>query len=705
MSQSGLVQSDAAAEPDSNVCRSYQGLSGPGPLGSGLSSVLEDACPDNTTGRKMVSESSCYATAQDWPTERSIFMSARSFPSESNLNSPAVEKQPPQPSSEMVNSRESGRPKAERSFSLLPSKRDLMEMHEVKQSIIMNSLSSNTMRDDKHAFAETAEDNYEVDLGCESTSCFGSLHDVSLHSEHSQTSRPEADAALSPTKSTPVKQPRKGRRGRAQSELPRNTLPVRCVGKSKLSSDFSSLLLTSTLRAHDGPIWCTAFNKDGTFFATGGVDGVLQIWDVSPPPDDRTVPTSPDDDEIWEGKTSVSDESEESVHAPPPTTANSSLPAKGTEIKILASEPRQRFTVHEKDVVDVSWSHTNFLLSASLDHTVRLWHPTKSACLKQFNHTDVVTAVSFHPSDDRYFVSGSFDKKVRIWSIPEGCVKHWDSTPHVITAVEYQPDGELIVVGLFDGKVNFYNVDGRVGLEYHTQINCKNGRSTVGEKVTGFTFLSKLSDDKVEGFVDIKEKEIERAKSRSPQLTRNISVSKFFKKITTGGKKKRRSYKVLITTNDSRVRLVGLNDFRIVRKYVGVENSSLQIKAHISESGEFIACGSDARTCTIWNTATKRDPLRFNVTDFHRYDKVRTYKTFEVTKADPNAVTNTIFVPSKSMRRSIQNSGLFPSLSVQQSFPHDLSSAAIITCDYEGTIRVFIQGAYIDKMTKKLCQR
>ena len=37
-----------------------------------------------------------------------------------------------------------------------------------------------------------------------------------------------------------------------------------------------------------------------------------------------------------------------------------------------------------QDVVDLSWSSTHFLLSASVDCTVRLWHISTAECLRSF---------------------------------------------------------------------------------------------------------------------------------------------------------------------------------------------------------------------------------------------------------------------------------------------------------------------------------
>ena len=41
------------------------------------------------------------------------------------------------------------------------------------------------------------------------------------------------------------------------------------------------------------------------------------------------------------------------------------------EYKLLSPAPIQILDEHEGDVIDLSWSRTNFLLSASIDKTVR----------------------------------------------------------------------------------------------------------------------------------------------------------------------------------------------------------------------------------------------------------------------------------------------------------------------------------------------
>lgn len=61
---------------------------------------------------------------------------------------------------------------------------------------------------------------------------------------------------------------------------------------------------------------------------------------------------------------------------------------------------------------------------------------TSSSC-------SAVTCIQFNPIDDRYFISGSLDSKVRIWSIPDRQVVDWTDIHEMVTAVCYTPDGEV----------------------------------------------------------------------------------------------------------------------------------------------------------------------------------------------------------------------------------------------------------------------
>jgi WD repeat-containing protein 44 len=54
-----------------------------------------------------------------------------------------------------------------------------------------------------------------------------------------------------------------------------------------------------------------------------------------------------------------------------------------------------------------------------------------------------VTCVQFNPADDGYFISGSLDCKVRIWSVPDRQVVDWSDLNDMVTAACYTPDGQV----------------------------------------------------------------------------------------------------------------------------------------------------------------------------------------------------------------------------------------------------------------------
>lgn len=64
--------------------------------------------------------------------------------------------------------------------------------------------------------------------------------------------------------------------------------------------------------------------------------------------------------------------------------------------------------------------------------------------------------------DDRYFLSGSLDGKLRLWNIPDKKVALWNEvsgTTKLITAANFCLNGRFAVVGTYDGRCIFYNTD------------------------------------------------------------------------------------------------------------------------------------------------------------------------------------------------------------------------------------------------------
>lgn len=250
-------------------------------------------------------------------------------------------------------------------------------------------------------------------------------------------------------------------------KLAKRYKPVPVKTKSKQKSEFSSLFLiqelnrktsensltrsdsgrsnTSDTKDPSKAIFVLKFSPDGQFLAAAGAEGIIKIWSLH----------SVDSD------------------SPPFRLAT-----------IFDSDPIQILKGHTAEILDCAWSTNNFLLSASMDKTVRLWHYTRSDALGIFQHLDYVTSVAFNPRDPRVFLSGSLDCKLRLWSIQDRTILHWNELPpgNFITAVAFTRSGSTVVAGTSGGTALIFDTE---GLRYNTQILVRSSRNkTVGKKIT-----------------------------------------------------------------------------------------------------------------------------------------------------------------------------------------------------------------------------
>ncbi|KAI3769253.1 hypothetical protein L6452_00354 [Arctium lappa] len=339
---------------------------------------------------------------------------------------------------------------------------------------------------------------------------------------------------------------------------------VRQYGKS--CKDLTALYKTQEIQAHNGSIWTIKFSLDGKYLASAGEDCLIHVWQVGS--SDRKGDLLFDKQE--DGNLNVLLMSNGS---PEPTSLSSnldSLPEKKRRGRLsisrksisldqilvpdtmfaLSEKPVCSFNGHLDDVLDLSWSKSQHLLSSSMDKTVRLWQLSSKSCLKIFSHSDYVTCIQFNPVDDRYFISGSLDAKVRIWSIPDRQVVDWNDLHEMVTAACYTPDGQAALVGSYKGSCRLYNTTENK-LQQKGQINLQNKKKKPHhKKITGFQFAPGSSSE------------------------------------------------VLITSADSRIRVVDGVD--LVHKFKGFRNTNSQISAYLAANGRYVVCASEDSQVYVW---------------------------------------------------------------------------------------------------------
>ena len=283
----------------------------------------------------------------------------------------------------------------------------------------------------------------------------------------------------------------------------------------------------------DATIWVADFSLSGQYLAVAGKDRSIKVFKVIATEEERG------EQEKYESQLS--------------------LATKSPLAPVFLSQPYRVFKGHSAEILALSWSKNDFLLSGSADKTVRLWHPSQPTCIRVFQHDRTVTSVAFHPTDDRYFLSGSFDATLGLWSITEMSIVHSAPMADIITAVAFSPDGKVAICGTFNGICILLSTK---GLIERSQMCIKSSDSKDGVcfKITGLQAITSCD-----------------------------SIDK------TG------QAKLMITTNDSLVRIYHLADYGLQYTLEGIRNQSSQIHARFNDSGEYVICGGEDDEVHIWH--------------------------------------------------------------------------------------------------------
>uniref|UniRef100_A0A0N4Z642 WD repeat-containing protein 44 n=1 Tax=Parastrongyloides trichosuri TaxID=131310 RepID=A0A0N4Z642_PARTI len=367
---------------------------------------------------------------------------------------------------------------------------------------------------------------------------------------------------------------------------------------------------------HSGAIWVVKFSICGKLIATAGKDAIVRVWCLKDYVDEfenmksrycsatGRNSASGSNYEVMLGLNSRMNNSSSTVNEVNNltdddnsviTSSNSSetkkkQPKPDSDNEIISPKPLCVYRGHTSDIVDISWSKNYFILSSGNDKTVKLWHLSRNECLCCFQHMDFVTGVAFMPKDDRYFISGSMDGKVRLWHIPEKKVVLWNEVEgsKFITAVTFVKNGKFAVVGTYIGQCFFFTTD---HLKYYTMIDVRStkGKNAVGHKITG------------------------------------LSVS---------------GDKLLVTSNDSRIRIYDIRDMKLTCKFIGSTNDHSHIRASFSPDGKHIICGSEDRHIYIWKTCDSTSAITVRKDRNTMWERIRGHE---------NIVSVAIFAPKPNL--------------------------------------------------------
>lgn len=210
--------------------------------------------------------------------------------------------------------------------------------------------------------------------------------------------------------------------------------------------------LQNVFNFHRSPIVCIKWNRDSTHFITADVDNVTMVWDA-------TTGTA-----IQHFELKTSESSGDSLGVDVEWVEIDKFIIPGPQGSLVVhqlgeSMPVGRLVGHQGAISALQFNPDNkMLLSASDDHTVRVWRggsSNPSSCF--LGHSQSVVSVDW--VDDKRILSASMDGSVRLWSLTDNsllAISVADGVP--VFSARLSQDRNKYAVGFVDGQVIVYDI-------------------------------------------------------------------------------------------------------------------------------------------------------------------------------------------------------------------------------------------------------
>lgn len=246
-----------------------------------------------------------------------------------------------------------------------------------------------------------------------------------------------------------------------------------------------------------------------------------------------------------------------------------------------------------KDVIsslDISKKKDNkYLVSGSLDKTIKIWN-YDGKLIKTMFHDGAVTKVKYS-KDNKFIFSSSDDKTIKVWSNKGLLLQTLIGHEGTVIDMDYSPTENILVSSSLDGTIKFWNTK---TFKVTKSIKSKNIFNNVSFSSDGKLLISTAKEDIYVSKTGEKEK-WERPCTKNGHKG-NINELKFYSKNIFFTASSDQTLKIWKLKNKN-------NEFQchLLKTLVGHQNNVSSIDFFSNKDLRIIASSSDDRTIRLWN--------------------------------------------------------------------------------------------------------
>jgi len=223
---------------------------------------------------------------------------------------------------------------------------------------------------------------------------------------------------------------------------------------------------TLKLTGHKSSVYGLSYSSDGEYLVSSSFDMTCLIWNATGNCENVNV-LSGHKNAILDVRWSC--DAECIVSASADTNLGWWDANTGQRIK--------RFQGHDAVVnaVDVNRVHSNLVVSASDDRTVRLWDSRVRGDVGQMEHEFQCTAVAYGGNDGNTIYTGGIDNFINAWDVRKGgnynMMMKMKGHKDTITCLALSPKGTHLLSNSMDGTLKTWDI--RPFVEYGGKRHCK----------------------------------------------------------------------------------------------------------------------------------------------------------------------------------------------------------------------------------------